>query len=461
MVVRPLLRPILRGITQRALFTGAALGVAACASILGYERATLDEGADAGGDSGMDAMEGSDGMAAKDAMPPGDAGPADADGGAAPDAPEPDGTGPDASENDAPSDDGGAADAADGTNDFADAPTGPSPMHAAHFDAEMALLPGGRVLIEGGSGAADDLGVTEIFDPATDSWSVTGSLALPVNDARLVRLPDGRLLLAGGWTTTSPNPPHATAVAQLYDPSTGQWTFTQPMNDRRSRFTLTVLVDGRVLALGGYQDGPAFNQFIALASAEVFDPKTGHWTSVSPIPLPPNTGIDSHGAVLLVDGQIFVVGGDTGMGNTVSSSKSCFLYDSQKDQWSSAGLSGNYYVDPLAIVLPSGKVLLAADVFGNAELYDPSLGKFQPAGNLAPIKFNAIGARLPDGDVVATDGLNVEHYTASSNTWTSKSPLSVNRGYRLGFLALTSGRALAAGGVVSMPLDSSEQIVDP
>jgi Kelch motif len=58
-----------------------------------------------------------------------------------------------------------------------------------------------------------------------------------------VRLADGRVLAAGGGRYT--------ASAELYDPATNRWTPTGSMNLDRITFTATVLRDGRVLVVGG------------------------------------------------------------------------------------------------------------------------------------------------------------------------------------------------------------------
>ena len=72
----------------------------------------------------------------------------------------------------------------------------------------------------------------ELYDQATGTWTLTGSLT----DARVLHtaalLLNGQVLVAGGW----PNHNHtggALASAELYDPATGNWTFTGSMNVRR------------------------------------------------------------------------------------------------------------------------------------------------------------------------------------------------------------------------------------
>ncbi len=93
-------------------------------------------------------------------------------------------------------------------------------------------------------------------------------------------LPDGRVLVVGGWNDSG-----ALASAELYDPATGTWTATGGLAAARYDHTATLLPDGRVLVVGGYGSG-------YLASAEVYDPATGTWTATGSLAAAP---LRSHG----------------------------------------------------------------------------------------------------------------------------------------------------------------------
>jgi hypothetical protein len=77
--------------------------------------------------------------------------------------------------------------------------------------------------------------VAELYDPATGTWSLTGSLPRPRGGYRAVLLPTAKALIAGGdyfFFGTNEN-------AQIYDPTTGTFTESGSVNvERRGRLAL-------------------------------------------------------------------------------------------------------------------------------------------------------------------------------------------------------------------------------
>src|SRR5687767_5879890 len=78
-------------------------------------------------------------------------------------------------------------------------------------------------------------------------------------------LPDGRVLIAGGWSESSA----PRDSAELYDPQSGTFASAGRLHAPRSVHSATLLADGRVLIAGGYGPGA-----VAQSSTELFDPAT-------------------------------------------------------------------------------------------------------------------------------------------------------------------------------------------
>ena len=80
------------------------------------------------------------------------------------------------------------------------------------------------------------------------------------------------MLIAGGRGDA------VTATAELYDPKTKQFVPTGSMQVARYKHTAGLLPDGRVLIAGG-SDERDWNG--ALSSAEIYDPRTGRFTTAA------------------------------------------------------------------------------------------------------------------------------------------------------------------------------------
>ena len=118
------------------------------------------------------------------------------------------------------------------------------------------------------------------------------------------------MLVAGG-TALNGNGPRASA--ELYDPATGTWKLTGSMNAPRAGHTATLLPDGTVMVAGGcgsFEFSGCNGNFPALASAEFFNTEHGNWSS-APSMTRPRVFAD---ATLLPDGNLLMTGGDPSYG---------------------------------------------------------------------------------------------------------------------------------------------------
>lgn len=169
---------------------------------------------------------------------------------------------------------------------------------------------------------------------------------------------DGRVLAAGGFNNSY------LSSAELYDPTDGTWTATGSMGTPRQSATATSLLSGEVLVVAGYNSG------IYPSSAELYDPATGRWSSTGSM----SNQRFLHTATLLPSGKALVAGGRDGGFNFLSSAE---LYDPSTGSWSNTGNLGTARAYHTATLLPSGEVLAAGGsssaYLSSAELYGPGL----------------------------------------------------------------------------------------
>ena len=258
-------------------------------------------------------------------------------------------------------------------------------MNVARISHTATLLSNGEVLVAGGDNPSlggGYLASAELYNPATGSWTLTGSMTTPRERHQGVLLSSGEVLVAGGINASG-----TLASAELYNPSTGAWTATGSMITARSNFSLTLLADGEVLAVQG-------------TSAELYNPATGTWRATGS----PTSSVGGPKAALLQDGQVLAIGESI---NTPSE-----LYDPSTGTWSATGSAGTTIINTITPRLPSGEVFVTGGfqsgkrAYSTAALYDPSTGQFTPeSGPCSCSGFN--GAALQTGEVLVAGGLIV------------------------------------------------------
>jgi len=278
------------------------------------------------------------------------------------------------------------------------------------------VLLDGTVLAAGGC-----LGSAELYNPATGNWSATGFLTTSRGGQTATLLPNGKVLVAGGVDVLCSSP---VQTAEIYDPATRSWTAVPPMRFARMQHTATLLPTGKVLIIGGYPGGPGGGP--PFSSAELFDPDSLSWSPAADMP----TGRTRHTVTVLANGKILIAGGVTDVSptGTTTFSNSAVLYDPVSNSWTSTGAMSTYRQNYAASILPDGRVLVAGGGAGikTAEIYDPNLGIWTSAGAMAFARYNHAAVTLPNGKVLVTggaDGLgyppwdSTEIFDVATGTW--------------------------------------------
>jgi hypothetical protein len=298
------------------------------------------------------------------------------------------------------------------------------------------LLADGRVLIAGG-GDFDVGASAELYDPATGTFSSTGSMAVARGLHTATLLQDGRVLIAGGEDKD------ATAhFAELYDPKTGTFSSTGTMFVA-PQGTATVLSDGRVLFAGGSAAGASLvpgagapcDQTQVTTECEVvptsndlpysalYDPTTGTYGATGSM----MEGRSQQTATLLSDGRVLIANSQQGDGTAE-------LYNASTGRFSPTGSMAINEWEGTATLLSDGKVLFAGgQVLGSqgytetasAQIYDPKTGTFSVTGSMGTARLGHTATLLKDGRVLVIGGqdeslnalLSAEIYDPQSSTF--------------------------------------------
>ena len=296
---------------------------------------------------------------------------------------------------------------------------------------------------------------TPVSDPARASAAVpsfvkTGSMAKPRLYHTATLLLDGRVLIVGGSDDRS-----ALATAELYDPKTGRFTNTGSLLHARQRHTATLLADGRVLIAGGIGTKGPPSGF--LTSAELYDPATGLFKATGPM----LHARFSHTATLLPNGRVLMAGAN---GATAE------LYDPKTGRFVATGSMSFIREDFVASLLSNGQVLIAGGtnfsctsftappnckLFSTlTELYNPATGKFRATGPLAKPRVGAAATPLSTGlTLVAGGQLDPHHTLATADLFDPKTGKFRATGsmaharYDKRATVLSDGRTLITGGV--------------
>lgn len=309
-------------------------------------------------------------------------------------------------------------------------------------------LNSGQLLVIGGNSTGGSaIATAELYDPGQDKWTPTGSMSEVRQQHSATLLPDGRVLVAGGVVNSDVSTVKATA--EIYNPATGTFSLTGSLHVARANHFAVLLRNGLVLIGGGYTNGST------IASAELYNPATGVWTNAPAIPW----AAQQQTATLLNDGTVLVAGGDgtnnaalyfpatntwqsvAGMNYGRAGNMATLLNDGrvlvtglfalQADIYNPVTrtwlLSKNVITPRLgetAALLPNGQVMITGgrttwtgSVVDSTEIYNPATNEWLPGPRMNQTRENHVSVMLPNRYLLVIGGeqngsiySTVEHY---------------------------------------------------
>ena len=296
------------------------------------------------------------------------------------------------------------------------------------------LLPNGKVLVAGGykgNGYYDteSFNTTELYDPATGTWSTAAPLITPRDKHSALLLPDGRVLVVGGESTTSPGGIQQRTfptAAEIYTPATNSWESIDALRKGRIAPGLVYLTRGpnagKVLVVNGCVDNPCTVEILDLASHTTIP-------AASTIRTYNTVGFS---ALMLTDGRVFVIDSGASAGE---------VYDSTTNNWTSTPSLENAYNAHPPTLLADGRVLT-----GSGDLYDPAANSWTHTGGRTNTTGcgGGVGISVSAGVAVFTKGCR---YDVAGDAWSQlpSQPIGYDAGGP-GVVRLGDGRILVTGG---------------
>jgi MYXO-CTERM domain-containing protein len=258
------------------------------------------------------------------------------------------------------------------------------PMARTH--GAVIALDSGKALYAGGSGNVGATTIADRFNLGLNDWPFVGFTQVARAAPGAARLPDGKILIAGGGTTS----------AEIYDPTNSQFTLTGSLAVSRSAPLAAVLTSGKVAIFGGTSGTSAI---------EVYDATSGAFTS-GPASAP--GGLSEATAALLPDGKVLYCGGCAAPSSCAGASfAACYIFDGTTVAATGALAQGRGSHNMVA--LPTNKVLVVGGIsngapLGTAAEYDPASGQWTNTGGLQTARYEATIGLLPNGQVLLAGG---------------------------------------------------------
>ena len=301
------------------------------------------------------------------------------------------------------------------------------PEVPASSDANSPIAPADSLILLAGGYDSNTYAATataELYDLATRQFSATGTMTAARVNHTATLLKNGKVLIAGGAANNDPlREGGILNSSELYDPATGAFRATGSMNFERVGHTATLLPDGQVLVVGGFA-----NNGDAVATAELYDPVSGTFAKAAKLTDPrdsPTATLLANNDLLIAGGEVLIYGGpNKDVANVVHDRlNTAELYNPLTAAFSCIG--GVSFLGALcnqsmasrrlyhtATLLRDGRVLVAGgdsnclNYTGSAQLYDPKLGVFVPANDMVADRQQHTATIMSDGQVLLAGGLS-------------------------------------------------------
>lgn len=238
-----------------------------------------------------------------------------------------------------------------------------APLATGRAGHTATLLNDGRVLVTGGLGTVTGgidtidytLASTEIYNPATNTWSAGPNLRTPRVGHMAILRPNGTVLLAGGVSYDDFiffKLPAIRSTTDLFNPATNAITAGPGMATARSLVDAVPVGNDRYLLAGGISTISLTNLGTPTGNAEIYDANANSWSAAGSMAAPRA----NQRAITLDANRILMVGGADGAIMTPNPLSSGEIYDIGANSWGPGPSLNLARAGAASYVTPHGQV---------------------------------------------------------------------------------------------------------
>ncbi|MBX3013992.1 MAG: S8 family serine peptidase [Caldilineaceae bacterium] len=283
-------------------------------------------------------------------------------------------------------------------------------------------------------------------------WQTETAMPNPRYALGVVAPPNGNELYAvGGWKNMVSDEPNtaeqASAAIDRYNVCTQRWEALSPMPAARANGGVALL-NGKIYVVGGnsYNSNTDYYSYPTYATLFVYDLASGQWSTAASLPKAYTSM-----AVAVARGKLYAFGG---MDATATVSNRSYEYDPTSDRWTEKAPmpGGGRYLAAAANVSGNIYVVGGWDSTTVVEIYDPLSNTWRNGAKLQRGRHSLGLTTAPDGYLYAIGGAayywgeaSIERYDPTANRWEMLSALQDGNRYGVA-AAYAGGRIYAIGG---------------
>ena len=209
------------------------------------------------------------------------------------------------------------------------------------------------------SGTEEEQRDTAILNISTETWFFVDRS--PIRGGSAVMYSPGRIMKCCAETSDSSDGSGAETTVINMDDVVPTWRPTASMANQRVNQNLVVLPDGKVLVVGGFNTDPLVSDFVL--AAEMWDPATETWSTMASMTIPRSyhsTAVLLPDARVLMAGQYAVDPADDFLGEIYSPP---YLFRGARPRIAASPTVVNYGT-PFAVASPDAATVVGASMIG-------------------------------------------------------------------------------------------------